>query len=55
MGGEGLIGLSNEVVGRLGLEGERDGEGGLVLDARFPIILDGAMLSNVLSKISESL
>ena len=55
MGGEGLIGLSNEVIGRLGLDGERDGDGGLVLDGRFPIVLGGAIISKVLLKISENL
>ena len=55
MGGEGLIGLSNEVIGRLGLDGERDGDGGLVLDGRFPIVLDWAKGSEDNSKISECL
>ena len=55
MGGEGLIGLSNEVIGRLGLDGERDGDGGLVLDGRLPIVLDWAKGSEDNSKISECL
>ena len=55
MGGEGLIGLSNEVIGRLGLDGERDGDGGLMLDGRFPIVLDWAKGSEDSSKISECL
>ena len=55
MGGEGLIGLSNEVIGRLGLDGERDGDGGLVLDGCFPIVLDWAKGSELNSKISECL
>ena len=55
MGGEGLIGLSNEVIGRLSLDGERDGDGGLVLDGRFPIVLDWAKGSEDSSKISECL
>ena len=55
MGGEGLIGLSKDVIGRLGLDGERDGDGGLVLDGRFPIVLDWAKGSEVNSKISECL
>ena len=55
MGGDGLIGLSNEVIRRLGLDGERDGDGGLVFDARFPIVLGDAITSKVLSKISENL
>ena len=55
MGGEGLIGLSNEVIGRLGLDGERDGDGGLVLDGRLPIVLDWAKGSEDSSKISECL
>ena len=55
MGGEGLIGLSNEVIGRLGLDGERDGDGGLVLDGHFPIVLDWAKGLEDNSKISECL
>ena len=55
MGGEGLIGLSNEVIGRLGLDGERDGDGGLVLDGCFPIVLDWATVSEANLKISECL
>ena len=50
MGGDGLIGLSKEVIGRLGLDGEREGDGGLVFDAHFPIVLEGSSASNVLSK-----
>ena len=55
MGGEGLIGLSNEVIGRLGFDGERDGDGGLVLDGRLPIVLGWAKGSEDNSKISECL
>ena len=55
MGGEGLIGLSNEVIGRLGLDGERDGDGGLMLDGRFPIVLDWVKGLKDNSKISECL
>ena len=55
MGGDGLIGLSNEVIGRLGLDGEQDGDGGLMLDGRFPIVLGWAAVSRVSSKISERL
>ena len=55
MGGDGLIGLSNKVIGRLGLDGEREGDGGLVLDAHLPIVLAGSIASKVLSKRWEDL
>ena len=50
MGEDGLIGLSKEVLGHLGLDGEREGDGGLVFDARLPIVLAGSIASKVLSK-----
>ena len=55
MGGDGLIGLSNEVIGHLGLDGEQEGDGGLMFDAHFPMVLESSIASKVLSKISENL
>ena len=37
-------------VALTGLDGEREGDGGLVLDARFPIVLEGSIASKDLSK-----